>query len=76
MVDISKLYDEHIGIDLAILALSCEFIEIDKLRSEKGEFLGYDCLLKFKDSDIMSTACQETLDLAIKMAALKARGLC
>jgi len=74
-MNIDELYQEHIGIDLRILNSKCEFMEIDKLHSEKGEFLGYVCLIKFPENDIMSTACQPTLDLAIKIAALKSAGV-
>jgi len=74
-MDYDKLYQEHIGIDIRILNSKCEFLEIDKLYSEKGEFLGYTCLIQFKDHDIISTACQPTLDLAIKVAALKSKGV-
>lgn len=72
---INKLYEKHIGTDLRILNSKCEFLEIDKLRSEKGELLGYVCLLKYPESDTMSTSCQPSLELAIKAAALKAAGI-
>ena len=74
-MNIQELYDKHINIDIRILNSLCDILEIDKLRSEKGELLGYVCLIQFKGDDTMSTACQPSLDLAIKVAALKSKGI-